>query len=135
MTINLNNLVAKQGDAALDGICISGFVNRRSGVQSPHPAPHKTAYFRGFSPVSLIGMGGIDGTSQRFIQPQKPEQLFPVRSTPSNSWVIALTDATGSGGHLNQILSAQADCAAIPVTHGPVEGCHLGRHLFKRRQF
>jgi hypothetical protein len=72
--------VTTQRDAVGTRIFARGFVNRRSGVQSPHPAPRKTAYFLHFPAVSPIGMGGIDGTGQRFIQPQKPEHSFRNRS-------------------------------------------------------
>jgi hypothetical protein len=58
-----------------------GFVNRRSGVQSPQPAPRKTASNQHYSRFSVIGIDGKGGAGLRFLQPQKPEQLFTRRSS------------------------------------------------------
>lgn len=57
-----------------------GFVNQRSGVQSPQPAPRKCAYLQRFMRFLRRGKDGHSGEKQRSQQARNQAQLFPPRS-------------------------------------------------------
>jgi hypothetical protein len=57
-----------------------GFVNRRSGVQSPQPAPRKRPYLLGFLLFREPGKVGKVGGQQRSCQPQNQDHLFTART-------------------------------------------------------